>query len=149
MIEAGQSKTTRPIMKKTVKISLYIVLFFILSSVAFYSWSFYSFDLCGNTIEKEVYSPNHLKRAVVFERDCGAATGFSTQVSILDCSDKLPNEGGNTLVSADVLHFGSGHDIYWKSENELVIEYNFRADIRVKEDFANGVKIIYKDSMVM
>jgi hypothetical protein len=29
---------------------------------------------------------------VVFQRDCGATTGFSTQVSIIEIGEELPNQ---------------------------------------------------------
>ncbi len=37
---------------------------------------------CGNEILKEVRSPTGKMKGVVFQRDCGATTGFSTQVSV-------------------------------------------------------------------
>ena len=37
---------------------------------------------CGNDLVKEVPSPNGKMKAVVFQRDCGATTGFSTQISL-------------------------------------------------------------------
>lgn len=43
-------------------------------------------------------SPDHRVEAVVFERNCGATTGFSTQVSIIRQGTSLGNDGGNVLV---------------------------------------------------
>jgi hypothetical protein len=40
-------------------------------------------DLCGNDPISETPSPNGQMKVVVFQRDCGATTGFSTQVSVL------------------------------------------------------------------
>ena len=39
-------------------------------------------SLCGNTLLAETPSPEGNLRAVVFERNCGATTSFSTQVSV-------------------------------------------------------------------
>src|SRR6266550_3254126 len=58
---------------------------------------------CGNELLKEVASPNGRMKAVVFQRDCGATTGFSTQVSVFRRDQRLPNEGGN-LFAADTNH---------------------------------------------
>ena len=58
-------------------------------------------SLCGNDISQTVPSPAGGLKAVVFDRDCGATTGFSTQVSILYATESLPNDGGNTLVLDD------------------------------------------------
>ena len=50
--------------------------------------------MCGNEIFQEASSPDNSYKAVVFQRDCGATTGFSTQVSILGTNDELLNEAG-------------------------------------------------------
>jgi hypothetical protein len=56
-------------------------------------------DLCGNQVTQEVSSPSGNYRAIVFEFDCGATTGFSTQVSILPANKKLKNETGNIFAA--------------------------------------------------
>ena len=55
-------------------------------------------DLCGNEVARTVLSPSGKMKAVVFNRNCGATTGFNTQVSILPVSSALPDDGGNTLI---------------------------------------------------
>jgi hypothetical protein len=60
-------------------------------------------DMCGNQLLSEVLSPDQVYRVVVFQRDCGATTGFSTQVSVLKAKETLPNESGNLFV-ADTDH---------------------------------------------
>src|SRR5687767_10343542 len=47
-------------------------------------------DMCGNDIQLTVVSPDRKLKAVVFERSCGATTGFSTQVSVLPADRDLP-----------------------------------------------------------
>jgi hypothetical protein len=56
-------------------------------------------DMCGNQILSESSSPDQTYRVVVFQRDCGATTGFSTQVSVLKAMEKLPNESGNLFIA--------------------------------------------------
>ena len=56
-------------------------------------WEF----MCGDDVLAEDVSPNGKKKVTVFQRDCGATTGFSTQASILDAESKLPARGGNVL----------------------------------------------------
>jgi hypothetical protein len=58
-------------------------------------------DMCGNTVIREVLSPDHRIKAVVFQRDCGATTGFSTQVSLLSAQATLPNYSGNIFLTDD------------------------------------------------
>ncbi|MDP5205496.1 hypothetical protein ORI99_00335 [Alishewanella sp. SMS9] len=94
---------------------------FIISAIvviAFYLWLP---DMCGNYFHSERFSPNGEFKAVTFQRDCGATTGFSTQISILDADDKLENEMGNVFRM-------SGHpdkvapNVVWESDSVLKID---------------------------
>jgi Family of unknown function (DUF5412) len=60
-------------------------------------------NICRNQILSESFSPDQTYRVVVFQRDCGATTGFSTQVSVLKVMEILPNESGNLFI-ADTDH---------------------------------------------
>ncbi len=55
-------------------------------------------DLCGNEIMNETLSPDGHFKALVFQRDCGATTGFTTQISLLPSNVSLPNEAGNIFI---------------------------------------------------
>lgn len=50
-----------------------------------------------NTPYQLIPSPDGTQKAVVFERNSGATTGFSTQVSLLPFESVLPDEPGNVL----------------------------------------------------
>jgi hypothetical protein len=52
-------------------------------------------DMCGNETLAEFLSLDGAQKMVLFERSCGATTGFSTHVSLLRADAKLPNESGN------------------------------------------------------
>src|SRR5262245_58728358 len=64
------------------------------------------FDSCGNDVLARVPSPTGSRQAIVFERDCGATTGFSTQISIVGRDEVVreqpstwaATESGNVLV---------------------------------------------------
>jgi len=56
-------------------------------------------DMCANRVLEDIRSPNRQRRAVVFLRDCGATTGYSTQISVLPANTVLENEGGNLFVA--------------------------------------------------
>jgi hypothetical protein len=60
-------------------------------------------SLCGNGIISEASSPGATKRAVVFESSCGATTGFSTHVSVMNAGEALPDSAGN-VFDADTDH---------------------------------------------
>ncbi|HYX72046.1 MAG TPA: hypothetical protein VE732_04690 [Nitrososphaera sp.] len=108
---------------------------------------------CENELLNEVQSPNGKLKVIIFQRDCGATTGFSTQVSILPNGDKLPNEGGNIFV-ADTDHgkapSGEGGgpkvEVRWINENELLIRHDSRARVFHSEQSLNNVKIRYEQA---
>ncbi len=60
--------------------------------------------LCGNTFIAEHLSPDSAHEVIVFERSCGATTGFSTHVTLVET---LPERGvtpigtGNVLIADD------------------------------------------------
>ncbi len=60
-------------------------------------------DMCGNDIVDEVDSPDGEYKVVVFERNCGATTGFSTHISILYNSEELSNSPGIFFLWMDTL----------------------------------------------
>jgi hypothetical protein len=55
-------------------------------------------NLCRNSIVTALVSPDGERKAVMFQRDCGATTGFSTHVSVLKVGE-FPKGGGNAFVS--------------------------------------------------
>lgn len=105
---------------------------------------------CQNEIISQVKSPNGRLKAVVFQRDCGATTGFSSQVSILGNSESLSNVSGNAFTAdTDRGKATSGPGggpvvlVRWLSDNEIEISYDSRARVFSKESSANSVKIRY------
>jgi len=70
-------------------------LWFVATSVSF---GLVGCNSCGNEISQTVESLSGLVKAVVFNRNCGATTGFNTQVSVLPAVDELPNSAGNILI---------------------------------------------------
>ena len=104
-------------------------------------------DLCGNQIHKEYISPNKSLKAVVFQRDCGATTGFSTQISILGMNKELDNEGGNIFII-------DGHPdnvapiLNWTNDKQLNIQYSLNGrEYKAEEQFYlfHLIKITYND----
>jgi hypothetical protein len=101
---------------------------------------------CGNRVLVDVPSPHGARHAVVFERDCGATTDFSTQLSILNAGEKLGDDGGNSFV-VDSNH-GRATSLYvhvkWSSEGALEVSYPESARVFHNERRINGVSIIYR-----
>ena len=93
-------------------------------------------SMCENDVLKELVSPDGKKKVVVFQRNCGATTGFSTQASVLSVSGSLPNEGGN-VFSADANHGrspsgpGGGPELEasWVGPKLLLLEHHGEARV--------------------
>jgi hypothetical protein len=101
-------------------------------------------DMCGNEVLARVASPGGGYQAVIFERDCGATTGFSTQVSVLPADATFreqpsfwsATEQGNVLVIDDdhgaaPAGTGGGPAVAarWDDEHHLVLTYHPRARV--------------------
>jgi len=94
-------------------------------------------DMCGNEIIQEVPSPSGEKVAYIFNRDCGATTGVSFQLSIMDKGDDLPNKSGNTFVAE------GDFTIEWVSEKILSVKYRKSSETYEMDKRVNGIKVEY------
>lgn len=114
-----------------------------------YFW-FFAPDMCANEIISESSSPDGVKRLVVFQRDCGATTGFSTQVSVLSATKPLPNNGGNLYVS-DSNHGaapsgpggGPAVNVTWVSNQSVVLTHHPKVRVFKSESEVDGVRASY------
>ena len=104
-------------------------------------------DPCSNTTIAEVPSPSGEFNAVVFDRGCGATTGFSTQVSLLRRGERLSNTGGNALV-VDAGHAPLPLQVQaeWLSDGVLRLAYDPRLRTFTKESAVSGVTLIHAPS---
>ena len=114
--------------------------------VALSVWLVACADPCENRVLSELTAPSGSNRAVVFERSCGATTGFSTHVSVLNDRDPIPKSPGN-VFDADSDH-GAAKDmtvrVRWAAPDQLVIRYPAQARVFRKETQANGVGVTYE-----
>ena len=101
-------------------------------------------DPCGNDVVARIPSPSGSQQVIVFERDCGATTGFSTQVSVLPRGEGLreqpsmwtATEAGNVLIVDDdhgAAPSGPGGgpkvEVAWNGEREVVLTYHPRVRV--------------------
>jgi hypothetical protein len=85
-------------------------------------------DPCGNDEVDRVPSPDGKFEAAIFQRDCGATTDFSTQISILSKGGALPKKAGNAWV-ADSNHGaaptgkwgGPTVEVRWSTNRKLTV----------------------------
>ena len=112
----------------------------------------YSCDICLNK-QLEVYnSPDKRYKTIVFSRNCGATTGISTQISLLNVNEELPNDGGNLFICDDPngnVKLGSWGGpiviIEWLSPKKLKISYDKDARIYFARDLVRDVVILYEE----
>lgn len=103
----------------------------------FSGWGF-----CENTIYQELASPNISRRAVVFERNCGATTGFSTQLSVLSANEELMNDSGNTYIVDGQPDFAN-LKLRWLAEDHLLVGNAVKTAHTVKTQ-VNSVTVTYE-----
>ena len=107
-------------------------------------------DPCDNVETARVTSPQGGHDAVVFRRDCGATTGFSTHVTILPTGKPLANRAGNAFT-ADSNHGaapespdgGPEVSVEWLSEKRLLVLHHRSARTFLSASHAAGVDVSY------
>jgi len=116
-----------------------------------FMFAFSSNNLCRNEVLAETYSPDGKFKAIAFQRDCGATTGFSTQVSILKSPSTLGNEAGNVFIS-DTNHGaapsgpGGGSEVRleWRTPSVLKISHHQKARVFKAEQKFGFISIEYE-----
>ena len=106
--------------------------------------------MCANTVLSEHASPDGKLKAVVFERSCGATTGFSTHVSLIWSHENLENEGGR-LFAADTnggrapAGTGGGPEVHFKWLSNSTAELRHHPHIRIFTAKRNsrGIEVVY------
>ena len=95
---------------------------------------------CANTVVSERPSPDSALRVVVFERNCGATTPFSTHVSVLESGVNLPDSSGN-VFAADQYRLETV--ARWSSPDTIEIRHDSRARVFKREPEIGNVRVRY------
>ena len=109
------------------------------------------FSMCGNDPVAEFVSPDAGAKLVVFQRDCGATTDFSTQASLLKPDVQPPPSSGNVFI-ADTDHGiapsgpGGGPElrVRWESPKRILLQHHVKARVFKAEQHLNGIEIRYE-----
>jgi hypothetical protein len=106
---------------------------------------FSSSGMCANVEQERLAAPDSLMDLVVFERDCGATTNWSTQVSIVKRGQALRDEPGNLFISEDRAVVRAA----WQSASVAEVRYQ-RATRVVREvrSFEGVTVTFFPDSTV-
>lgn len=107
-------------------------------------------DMCGVNLFRETPSPNGKLKAVLFQIDCGATTGFNSHVAIMPSNVSL-SSNTKSFFAAD-RNGGKAPDgegggpevqVNWVSDVKLDIQYHEFARIFENEKTSEGVSIVY------
>lgn len=107
-------------------------------------------DDCANSVVAQSRSPDGRHRAVLFQRDCGATTGFSTQISILARDEALAGSGNAFIADDDHGAAATGGwggpwaAMTWLAPDRLQISYAAKSRIFDQDDSVSGVAISYQ-----
>lgn len=106
-------------------------------------------DACQNQIVSETRSSDSQYSAVVFQRDCGATSAFTTQVSVLPFGEE-PKQSGNVFVADDnhgaaqVGNWGGPWvSVKWRGANHLQVTYAKGARIFEKTEDVGDVTVSF------
>ena len=117
-------------MKQTLRLLVVLAIFLVISGC----------DVgCGNDVVSSIPSPSGTANVIVFNRGCGATTGFNTQVSIVHAGAAAPAGAGNTLI----LNGNVPLKVQWLSESKLSISGLGSAQVFKQEQSVAGVSIAY------
>ncbi len=108
--------------------------------ILFSGWHIYFSESCKNTVLGSVSSPNKKLTVIVFERGCGATTGFSTHISMLTKSNKLENNAGNIFIAKGK---PDQYIVHWESDDKVIIK-GYSKIVFKKKILFNGVTITYE-----
>lgn len=105
--------------------------------------------MCENRVLGVATSPDGARDAVRFERNCGATTGFSTQVSVLLHGER-PTKSGNVFVAdgdhgkaASAPWGGPWAELRWLGKHDLLVSYDGDARVFRQEREWSGARIRY------
>jgi hypothetical protein len=107
-------------------------------------------DPCRNDPISTADAPREGMKAVLFQRDCGATTGFSSQVSLAEGSG-APSGAGNIFIAdtdngaASAASWGGPWvELRWLGPKHLLIRYDAGARVFMQSESVSGVNISYE-----
>lgn len=107
-------------------------------------------DTCGTEVLTRLDAPDKSAAAVLFQRDCGASTGFSTQIAIIVGNQKISD--ANTIFVVDTnggkapgaAWGGPWASAEWASPKQLSVAYDGSARVFKTSDRIDDIAITYR-----
>ncbi|MCE7044147.1 hypothetical protein [Dyadobacter sp. CY312] len=116
-----------------------------------FAFFFFTDGGCKNTIHSTFFSPDQKHKIVLHNYDCGATTGFSTHISLIE-SDEMIDGAGNTFVADDDHGKARSHpsfdtlidvNIEWLDNRTVKITYDKLARVFEEDERVDGIDIKY------
>ncbi len=88
--------------------------------------------------------PDRAMKVVIFTRDCGATSDFSTQLFVLRVSDPVPDGGGNVFV-ADTNRGRASRsvDVRWVAARAVEVSHDAGARVFKDETSVSEMRIVH------
>lgn len=122
-------------MKKVFLFSLSAAIVLFLTFL--YIGKMFTDNLCANQILSEKTSPDLKYKAIVFMRNCGATTGYSLQISILEKESEIKNQTGNILILddsyIDLNQQKTTLNYHWQDNNNLKFYLDAKTKVYLQE----------------
>lgn len=104
---------------------------------------------CESQICQTIDCPINKYKVVAFQRDCGATTNFSTQISLLRRKQELSNKSGNIFIAestgAPINNQGIFYtDIKWLDNKTILINHPKAVKIFKQEFKIKGITVRYR-----
>jgi hypothetical protein len=111
----------------------------------------WSCGLCADVNKGEAYSANDKYLARIYERNCGATTGFLTHVNLRSKWDYFNTVWVGTITQGQVFSIGCDTEVKlrWKNDSNLEIQYRpcARTDeshkVLLRDEVWNNITINY------
>lgn len=106
--------------------------------------------MCSNQTVTTLKSPDGKHSAILFMRECGATTDFTTQVSVVN--SWWPFHAIGNVFVADAYDGGARRgswggpwaQIAWLSPQQLIVTYDARSRVFARNGSAHGVAVTYR-----
>jgi hypothetical protein len=106
---------------------------------------------CETTVLRRIPAPDGQREAIVFGRDCGATSGYSTQVMIGTPGQQIGVDDGNVLVVDDTTLTGLPAEttrgplvgVQWQGNDVLELRYSWLVRVFIGSERVNGVRIVH------
>jgi len=108
-------------------------------------------DPCSDAEIAEAKSPDGIYTAIMFQRDCGATTGFSTQVSILKTGQSVSGAGNVFVADSNQGTAAPGNwegpwvEMQWRGSKTLLIHYAVGSRVFVQKTSVSGISVEYSN----